>query len=236
MSIVEGSNQEQNLNTSNEGSKSLSEQLSSLSSIKNREGLISEQITAEKQPDVEMAILIGNGEKKAVTPGQAVQVKMAKSQLNQARHEPNKIKSMVAASLTGQMTSTQNLKIAKNKRVLQGLANINQDPTKHPHLFSNVSTQSDNNNPLLKSLTTVISGQITSTDPQNTAYIMYDARHKFMKYMLTVMAQKDRYMASRLFAAYHFNDHGVFDQFVGLESEMLLAYDRFLKVVNEPKV
>jgi hypothetical protein len=234
MSIVEGANQQENLISSSEGFKPLSEQLSSL---KVGEGLqIGEQITVEQKADAELAVLIGNGEKKAVTPGQSVQVKMAKSQLNQARQEPHKIKSMVAASLVGQMTSSQLLRIAKNKRVLQGLANIGQNPQAHPHLFSAVATQSDDNNPLLKSLTTVIAGQSPSTDPQNSAYIMYDARHKFMKYMLTIMSQKDRYMASRLFAAYHFNDYRVFDQFAGLEGEMLLAYDRFLKVVNEPKV
>jgi hypothetical protein len=228
MSIIENSfDQSNQVQKEGFGSMSLKEKLQNL---KTQELGVT---NIEKQADEELAILVGKGEKKAVTPSQSISYRMAKSQLTKATNDSQKVKSMIVSNIHGQLTSSQQLKIAKNQRVLQGLAKINQNPQNHPHLFQKIPiTFGAEDDKFLSSLTTVISGPNWSND-SNSEIVLHDAKYSFMKYILTIMAQKDKYMSSRLYSAYHFNDSTIFTQFPTLEKEMLLAYNRFVSIVNK---
>jgi hypothetical protein len=184
------------------------------------ENLGSPEIVAQADSEMLDTLLFGKSEAKSPTGGAVLQLQMAKAQ-------PQKIKSLVSANFSKRQSSSKRLKDAKKARVNQALRNFGQNPTDDPQQFVPATPSS-----IASSLTTVMTGQTqqSSSDYQS---LVESAKAKFIKYMLKIMSSKDSFMASRVYAIHHFNDPAIFDKFEGLEEDLMLAYNRFLGLVSQ---
>jgi hypothetical protein len=177
-----------------------------------------ETVTADEK----MAMFLGEGFVKSKEVGTSTSSPVIQVQM--AKNNPQKIKNLLATNIqpnTGKKIQDAKLERKRQALIRFGYQNVPAIPAISPVALD----------PLAISLSTLFSGQSTSSASQND--LILEAKTKFSNYIIQSIASRNTAMAARIFAVNHFGDMTLFDKFEGLEKEMMEAYDGFLKLVNK---
>jgi hypothetical protein len=159
-------------------------------------------------------------ERKSPVAGSVLHVTMAAK-------NPIKVQNLITTNYSKNPRSGIRLKQVKQFRKNMAIKNFGRGQYIFDPALNHSQIAPD---PLASSLATLLVGQNENEDSTVIA------KEKFVRYITSVLANKDEYQAARLYAAHHFNDPTIFQKFPDLMRDAMEAYNRFAGLVKNSSV
>jgi hypothetical protein len=157
--------------------------------------------------------------------------------LAMAKSQPQIVKQLISTNFKAKVpTSANRMKIAKQQRYNQAVSRF-KNSTVSPQLVTPPPVPPTQLGPISKAslaLGNILSGQDVglNSDIGNQFSILDNSQRQFIKFLLEFLEKGDKANAMRIYAAYHFNDHTIFDKHPEIQDSLMKGYNEFINLVQ----